>query len=143
MPDHHILDIYDEIGEPSPSPVEKRRKFDQATRAPAILRTPNDQRVQGNRIAPFDAADASCAYALMEGVPATVRDALGEQGLKVLRRYLLDSDMEYSYFSKYFADMARKDYDNARIFLEPGLRAWTAPVLSAIAPGSNAPSIKK
>lgn len=142
MPEDYIFDNYDynynydEISEPIPPPADKRRKFDKATRGPAILRPPNDQRVEATRILPIDAADA-----LMEGVPTTVRDALGEHGINVLRKYLCDSDMDYSYFSKYFSDVASKD--KARTFLEPGLRAWTAPVLSAIAPGFDTPSIQK
>jgi len=52
MPEDYIFDNYDynynydEISEPIPPPADKRRKFDKATRGPAILRPPNDQRVE-------------------------------------------------------------------------------------------------
>ncbi len=138
MPEDYILDLHDDFDDPSPPPAEKRRKFDQPTRGPALVRPPSDQRVDAARIAPVDAADV-----LMEGVPVHVREALGEHGLKVLRNYLDESNMDYRFFSSYYGNMAANDYDKAQSSLEPGLRAWTGPVLSAIAPGSDTPNIKK
>lgn len=139
MSDEYILPMDDDEDEPTPEPAEKRRRFDKPpARGPAVVRPPGDNRVDAARIAPVDPSES-----IMDGVPSSVQAALGEDGLLVLKNYLIESNMPYTVFSDYYCEMASKNYDKARSLLVPDLKAWAGPVLSALVPSSDTPSQTK